>query len=212
VTTLPADAGGTSEFGTANVSEFVGDMADESFCREVVAGTCARFGGVNHLVNNAFSFNATGVASTRNDWARIMEAGPAAYAQMTSLASEQMIQQMAQAQADDSAQAEHGGGGSIVNISSISAFIAQPDRWTYNSAKGAVHQLTKVIWVVGWLVARTRTQPLRSTGGPLAPAPLAPPCPRPRCPPLPPLAPPLAPAPRRPGPVSDPCPLPPTPA
>lgn len=35
------------------------------------------------------------------------------------------------------------GGGAIVNISSISAFIAQPGRWTYNSAKGAVHTLTK---------------------------------------------------------------------
>jgi NAD(P)-dependent dehydrogenase (short-subunit alcohol dehydrogenase family) len=35
------------------------------------------------------------------------------------------------------------GGGSIVNMSSISAFIAQPNRWTYNAAKGAVHTLTK---------------------------------------------------------------------
>ena len=38
---------------------------------------------------------------------------------------------------------ERAGGGSIVNISSISAHIAQPGRWTYNSAKGAVDQLTK---------------------------------------------------------------------
>jgi NAD(P)-dependent dehydrogenase (short-subunit alcohol dehydrogenase family) len=36
-----------------------------------------------------------------------------------------------------------GGGGSIVNVSSISAHIAQKDRWTYNSAKGAVAQLTR---------------------------------------------------------------------
>jgi NAD(P)-dependent dehydrogenase (short-subunit alcohol dehydrogenase family) len=35
------------------------------------------------------------------------------------------------------------GGGAIVNMSSISAFIAQPNRWTYNAAKGAVHTLTK---------------------------------------------------------------------
>jgi NAD(P)-dependent dehydrogenase (short-subunit alcohol dehydrogenase family) len=34
-------------------------------------------------------------------------------------------------------------GGAIVNMSSISAFIAQPNRWTYNAAKGAVHNLTK---------------------------------------------------------------------
>ena len=35
------------------------------------------------------------------------------------------------------------GGGAVVNISSISAHIAQPNRWTYNAAKGAVDQLTK---------------------------------------------------------------------
>jgi NAD(P)-dependent dehydrogenase (short-subunit alcohol dehydrogenase family) len=38
---------------------------------------------------------------------------------------------------------EAAGGGAIVNVSSISAWIAQKDRWTYNSAKGAVAQLTK---------------------------------------------------------------------
>ena len=35
------------------------------------------------------------------------------------------------------------GGGSIVNVSSISAWVAQPDRWTYNMAKAAVTQLTR---------------------------------------------------------------------
>jgi NAD(P)-dependent dehydrogenase (short-subunit alcohol dehydrogenase family) len=35
------------------------------------------------------------------------------------------------------------GGGAVVNMSSVSAHIAQPDRWTYNAAKGAVHMLTR---------------------------------------------------------------------
>ncbi|MBM3872644.1 MAG: SDR family oxidoreductase [Verrucomicrobia bacterium] len=35
------------------------------------------------------------------------------------------------------------GGGAIVNISSISAHIAQAHRWTYNAAKGACAQLTR---------------------------------------------------------------------
>lgn len=35
------------------------------------------------------------------------------------------------------------GAGSIVNMSSVSAHIAQPVRWTYNAAKGAVAQLTR---------------------------------------------------------------------
>jgi len=37
------------------------------------------------------------------------------------------------------------GGGAIVNVSSISAFVAQKNRWTYNTAKGAVHTLTKCL-------------------------------------------------------------------
>jgi NAD(P)-dependent dehydrogenase (short-subunit alcohol dehydrogenase family) len=37
----------------------------------------------------------------------------------------------------------HQGGGAIVNVSSISAWVAQPNRWTYNTAKGAVTQLTR---------------------------------------------------------------------
>lgn len=35
------------------------------------------------------------------------------------------------------------GGGAIVNIASISAYIAQPNRWTYNTTKGAVLALTR---------------------------------------------------------------------
>ena len=35
------------------------------------------------------------------------------------------------------------GGGAIVNISSISGVIAQPNRWSYNGGKGMVNQLTK---------------------------------------------------------------------
>jgi NAD(P)-dependent dehydrogenase (short-subunit alcohol dehydrogenase family) len=35
------------------------------------------------------------------------------------------------------------GGGAIVNMSSISAFVAQVNRWTYNAAKGAVNTMTK---------------------------------------------------------------------
>jgi NAD(P)-dependent dehydrogenase (short-subunit alcohol dehydrogenase family) len=35
------------------------------------------------------------------------------------------------------------GGGAIVNIASISGYIAQPNRWTYNTTKGAVLALTR---------------------------------------------------------------------
>ena len=59
------------------------------------------------------------------------------------------------------------GGGAIVNVSSISAIIAQPNRWTYKAAKRAVNNLTRCmapdlsaysIWVnsvsPGWIWTR----------------------------------------------------------
>jgi dihydroanticapsin dehydrogenase len=35
------------------------------------------------------------------------------------------------------------GGGSIVNLGSISSFIAQPNFWTYNSTKAAIANMTR---------------------------------------------------------------------
>jgi NAD(P)-dependent dehydrogenase (short-subunit alcohol dehydrogenase family) len=111
-----------------NVKFRAGDMADESFCTAVVRDTLDTWGSVHLLVNNAFSFVAKGLDAERADWDRTFHVGPIAYASMATLASKPM--QLA-------------GGGAIVNVSSISARIAQPNRWTYNSAKGAVANLTK---------------------------------------------------------------------
>ena len=105
-----------------------GDMTSEQFCRELVEFCCDKFGGVDFLVNNAFSFLAEGINATREQWLRSMEVGPIGFATMTQLAAKPMAK---------------AGGGAVVNLSSISAHIAQPNRWTYNAAKGAVDQLTK---------------------------------------------------------------------
>jgi NAD(P)-dependent dehydrogenase (short-subunit alcohol dehydrogenase family) len=104
------------------------DMADAAACREFVRRALDRWGRIHYLVNNAFSFTAKGLDATRQDWERVMQAGPMAYALMGQCVAEPMRAQ---------------GGGAIVNMSSISAFIAQPNRWTYNAAKGAVQTLTR---------------------------------------------------------------------
>jgi len=129
---------GISDVGFTTANEFAndgfdvlfcrGDMADEHFCRSVVDSTVARWGKINYLVNNAFSFTAKALDATREDWERVMQVGPMAYALMAELVVPWMGKE---------------GGGAIVNMSSISAFIAQPNRWTYNAAKGAVNTLTK---------------------------------------------------------------------
>jgi NAD(P)-dependent dehydrogenase (short-subunit alcohol dehydrogenase family) len=111
-----------------NVQFLRGDMAEENFCRQLVDAALERWGKVNYLVNNAFSFIAKGAGAAREEWLRMMRVGPIGYATMASLLVEPIRRQ---------------GGGAIVNLSSISAHIAQPDRWTYNAAKGAVNQLTR---------------------------------------------------------------------
>jgi len=105
-----------------------GDVGDFALTASVVEKTLAKFGRLDCLLNNAFSFVAEGMDATLEDWRRVFEVGPVAYASLGTTAAKAMRKT---------------GGGAIVNVSSISAFIAQPGRWTYNTAKGAVHTLTK---------------------------------------------------------------------
>ncbi len=105
-----------------------GDMAEETFCRRLAKEAQRTWGKVNYLVNNAFSFIAKGSDASREEWLRMMCVGPIGYATMAACVAPLMRSQ---------------GGGAIVNLSSISAHIAQPNRWTYNAAKGAVNQLTR---------------------------------------------------------------------
>ena len=131
VSGLPADgAEGERAFAAAGFTPFVvtGDLASEAFCDELVAAALARHGRLDYLVNNAFSFIAKGLDATREDFLRSLSVGPIAFARLIQLVAEPM---------------KRVGGGAIVNVSSISAKIAQPNRWTYNAAKGAVTQLTR---------------------------------------------------------------------
>ena len=110
-----------------DVHFLAGDMKDAAFIKKLVGTALELFGRLDYIVNNAFPFTAKGLNATREDWIHTMEAGPVAYAAM--------IQEFV---------AQRGmGKGAIVNVSSISGHIAQPDRWTYNAAKGAVKQLTR---------------------------------------------------------------------
>ena len=116
-----------SQFGEDKVFFLAGDMKQEAFCEKTIKTALDTFGKLDYLVNNAFPFTAKALDATREDWIHTMEAGPIAYATM--------IQQFV---------AQRGKGkGAIVCCSSISGHIAQPNRWTYNVAKGAVKQLIR---------------------------------------------------------------------
>ena len=111
------------------VHAWIGNLADDAFPAAFVDAAAAHFGRVDHLVNNAFSFTAKADDATRADWERSFFTGPVAYARTAAAARPHL--------------SRNERGGAIVNVSSISAFAAQPHRWTYNAAKGAVHTLTK---------------------------------------------------------------------
>lgn len=127
-----SDAGTTTEKELVssgyNVKFLRGDMIDEEFCKKLVDHTIQEFGTVHYLINNAFAFTAKALDAERQDWERSYFVGPVGYATMIRLVAEPM---------------KKSGGGSIVNVSSISGHIAQKSRWTYNMSKGAVNQLTK---------------------------------------------------------------------
>ncbi len=131
VSCLPADeAHGRAAFAAAGFSPLVivGDMSEEEFCRKLVGDTVAKYGRLDYLVNNAFSFIAAGLNASRADFLYSLEVGPLGFALMIQLTAEHMNKV---------------GGGAVVNVSSISAWVAQPNRWTYNMSKGAVTQLTR---------------------------------------------------------------------
>ncbi len=129
---------GISEIGFTTEKEFKkrgfdvlflrGDMIEEAFCKKTADSTLEKWGKINYLVNNAFSFLAKGLDAATEDWHRSYFVGPVGYARMVQNVFEPMRRE---------------GGGAVVNMSSISGHIAQINRWTYNASKGAVNQLTR---------------------------------------------------------------------
>jgi NAD(P)-dependent dehydrogenase (short-subunit alcohol dehydrogenase family) len=106
----------------------VGDVRAESTRRNAVEAARGLERPVRYLVNCAASFLAKGEDATEADWETSLGVNIAASALMAS-AIVPLIRQA--------------GGGAIVNIASISGWIAQPNRWTYNATKGAILALTR---------------------------------------------------------------------
>src|SRR5213078_3244373 len=93
-----------------------------------VTQTVAELGGLNVLVNNAAIFILKGLEATVEDWQRITAVnimGPA-------LMAKHAVPHIRRA-----------GGGAIVNVGSVSSFIAQKGFLTYNATKAAVAEMTR---------------------------------------------------------------------
>lgn len=102
------------------------DVSDRDACRLALDEVAQRWGGVDCLVNGAASFVAKGIDATTADWERSLGVNVRGYANMVQACVAHMPP-----------------GSAIVNVSSISAHIAQRDRWTYNASKGAIVTLSK---------------------------------------------------------------------
>lgn len=107
------------------------DVTDEHRWQEVLSETTDRFGGLHVLVNNAgISTVASIETETLEDWRRLH----AVDLDSVFLGCKYAIPQIAAS-----------GGGSIVNVSSISGVIAGHNLAAYNSAKAAVRHLSKSV-------------------------------------------------------------------
>ena len=104
------------------------DISNEDHCRRVCDEAVKTFGQLNILVNNGAVFILKGLEATVADWQRMLSVNIMGTALMSKFASEYMKQ---------------AGGGAIVNLGSISSFVAQPSFITYSSTKGAILQMTR---------------------------------------------------------------------
>jgi len=104
------------------------DISDEGSINKGVDETTRRLGRLDILVNNAAAFVLKGLEATTADWRRVLEVNVVG----TALCSRYAAREMKKA-----------GKGSIVNLGSISSFIAQPEFVTYSSTKAAILQMTR---------------------------------------------------------------------
>jgi NAD(P)-dependent dehydrogenase (short-subunit alcohol dehydrogenase family) len=104
------------------------DVAEEASCARMASAAVAAFGAIHILINNAAIFILRGIDATPEDWRQMLDVnvmGPA-------LVAKHVVPAIRRA-----------GGGAIVNLASISSFIAQPNFVTYNTTKAAILGMTR---------------------------------------------------------------------
>ena len=114
------------------VAQFVHCTAgNEEETAALMQASRAKYGPANILVNNAAAFYfGTLKQVQRQDWLRLYEVNVIGYADCIKYILPDF---------------EHNGKGAVVNIASVSSFIAQPDMVVYNAVKGGVAQITRCL-------------------------------------------------------------------
>jgi len=104
------------------------DVSREPSVERMVAATVAAYGKIDTLVNNAAIFVLRGIDADVEDWRQILDVNVVG----TALVTKHAVPHIRRA-----------GGGAIVNLGSISSFIAQPQFVTYNATKAALATMTR---------------------------------------------------------------------
>ncbi len=107
---------------------FQADISQPARAREICDETVRRFGGLDLLVNNAATFVLKGLEAEIEDWRRSLEVNVIGTALFSRFAAEKMKLK---------------GRGAIVNLGSISSWVAQPGFITYSATKAAIVQMTR---------------------------------------------------------------------
>jgi len=109
-----------------------GDVTAPGFPRRAVEAAVERFGRLDVLLANAgITHAASFLDLDERDFDRVLAVNLRSYFLFGQAAARQMVAQ--------------GGGGAIVNMSSVNAVLAIPDQVPYVVSKGGVNQLTRVM-------------------------------------------------------------------
>jgi NAD(P)-dependent dehydrogenase (short-subunit alcohol dehydrogenase family) len=110
-------------------AEFVhADITSDADVAKVVTTAISKFGKIDILVNLACSYDDAGSATNRAQWTNTLNVNVASAALLGEAVRPHMKKQ---------------GGGSIINLTSISSSVAQIGRWAYPVSKAAIVQLTR---------------------------------------------------------------------
>ena len=112
----------------ANCHYIHADIAKDDDIKKLVDGTIAKFGQIDFVIPVAAVYMDDGIASTREQWDTSFTINVAGGALLVQQALPYLKKSRSPA---------------IVNFGSISARVAQGQRWTYPATKAAIHQLTR---------------------------------------------------------------------
>lgn len=104
------------------------DISSEEDARKITAEAVKAYGRVDILVNNAATFVLKGFDASVEDWQRSLGVNVIGTAMVTRYASEAI---------------KSAGSGAIVNLASISSWVAQANFFAYSATKAAILQMTR---------------------------------------------------------------------